>query len=115
MIGGRLLLKRGVLPHKFECQGKKAHHARRKRAAASKRDHHRNLQEALASDHVSQELGKVLSLIAFVFHQLKRWQVCAVQVSLADQLLSLHLIPMFCYHDISLKSAETCSVFFFAY
>ena len=50
MIGGRLLLKKGVLPHKFQCQGK---HEARRRAAANKRDHHRNIQEALASHEVS--------------------------------------------------------------
>ena len=45
MVGGRLLLKKGVVPHKFQCQGK---HQIKRRAAASKRDQYRNLQDALA-------------------------------------------------------------------
>ncbi|XP_043201881.1 uncharacterized protein LOC122370393 isoform X1 [Amphibalanus amphitrite] len=44
MVGGRLLLKKGILPHKFECQGR---HQERVRAAAAKRDQQRTLTAAL--------------------------------------------------------------------
>ena len=51
MMGGRLLLKKGVLPHRFECQGKNIERAR---AVATKRDLQRHLNEALQSgDEVS--------------------------------------------------------------
>lgn len=49
MMGGRLLLQKGVRPHKFECQGRSLV---RVRAAAAKRDQQRNLVEAFSSSEV---------------------------------------------------------------
>ena len=52
MVGGRLLLKKGILPHKFECQGRSQGRAR---PAAARRDQQRNL--AAAMDECANEVS----------------------------------------------------------
>ena len=44
LMGGRLLLKKGAIPRRFECQGKNIERAR---AAATRRDLQRQLNEVL--------------------------------------------------------------------